>query len=139
MIRLEHVVKEEQKMLPVPVKKEITPAEVAVINRPMIFGKLGQIEVPDGAKEQLDSVANILSSYPDVNILIIGHTCDIGSQAANMKVGEARAKAAAAYLVSKGVAASRIETKSEGEAHPLVPNTSEENRRKNRRVTIVLQ
>ncbi|NIG53602.1 OmpA family protein [Chitinophaga sp. Cy-1792] len=134
-----HVVKEEQKMLPAPVKKEITPAEVAVINRPMAFGKLGQIEVPDGAKERLDSVANILSSYPDVNILIIGHTCDIGSQATNLKVGEARAKAAAAYLISKGVAASRIETKSEGEAHPLVPNTSEENRRKNRRVTIVLQ
>ncbi|MFB6454484.1 OmpA family protein [Chitinophaga sp. Hz27] len=134
-----HVIKEEQKLLPAPAKKEITSTEAAVIKRPMVFGKLGQIEIPDGAKEQLDSVANILANYPDVNILIIGHTCDIGSATANLKVGEARAKAAAQYLISKGVAAGRIETKSEGDTNPLVPNTSEENRRKNRRVTIVLQ
>ncbi len=133
------VIREQQQLMPTPVKAVPTATDTIIIKRPVLFGKLGQIEIPEGAKEQLDSVAAILVKYPDVNIQIIGHTCDIGSAAANIKVGAARAQAATNYLVSKGVAAARISTSSAGATQPLVPNTSEENRRKNRRVTIILQ
>jgi outer membrane protein OmpA-like peptidoglycan-associated protein len=60
----------------------------------------------------------------------------LGTKAVNLSIGLRRAEAAKAYLVAKGVAAERIRTASKGETEPLVPNTSEENRRKNRRVVM---
>ncbi|RAJ83373.1 outer membrane protein OmpA-like peptidoglycan-associated protein [Chitinophaga dinghuensis] len=132
-------IREQQQLAPTPIKAIPTATDTVIIKRPVLFGKLGQIEIPDGAKEQLDSVAAILVKYQDIKIQIIGHTCDIGSATTNMKVGAARAQAASTYLVNKGVAAERITTTSAGATQPLVPNTSEENRKKNRRVTIILQ
>jgi outer membrane protein OmpA-like peptidoglycan-associated protein len=55
-----------------------------------------------------------------------------------MSIGLRRAEAAKAYLVEKGVAPERIQTVSKGETEPIVPNIGEENRRKNRRVKIVM-
>jgi outer membrane protein OmpA-like peptidoglycan-associated protein len=55
-----------------------------------------------------------------------------------MSIGLRRAEAAKAYLVEKGVAPERIQTVSKGKTEPLVPNSNEENRRKNRRVKIVI-
>jgi outer membrane protein OmpA-like peptidoglycan-associated protein len=43
------------------------------------------------------------------------------------------------YLVEKGIAASRITTISKGKTEQIAPNTSEENRRKNRRVMIIIE
>ena len=49
-----------------------------------------------------------------------------------------RATACADYLISQGVDKVQLQTKAMGTAEPVAPNTSEENREKNRRVTMVL-
>ena len=87
---------------------------------------------------ELDSVAEILHRYPALNVQIEGHACDIGSHAVNIQIGQRRADAAKAYLVRKGIAAGRITTVSKAEAEPIAPNTSEKNRRKNRRISIAI-
>ncbi len=70
------------------------------------------------------------------DIDIIGHTCDIGTDAYNQGLSERRAQAVRDYLVSAGIDAGIIEAAGLGELDPIVPNSSDNNRRLNRRVEI---
>ena len=78
------------------------------------------------------------SSFPDACITITGYTCDIGSASYNLKLGKMRAEAALEYLSANDLKPECIKLSSKGEADPAVPNTNEENREMNRRVTIVM-
>jgi outer membrane protein OmpA-like peptidoglycan-associated protein len=91
-------------------------------------------DLSDEQKPELDEAANILNKYSDVNVLLTGHTCKIGYKNINQRKGMKRAESAKAYLMSKGVADSRITVDTKGETEPLVPNTSRENLKRNRRV-----
>ena len=66
----------------------------------------------------------------------MGHTDSIGTEAYNLKLSERRAQAVKAYLVSKGIDASRIYSEGKGEAQPIASNKTAEGRAKNRRVDI---
>ena len=90
--------------------------------------------ISEDQKSQLDVIANVLNNYPDVQILIIGHTCKIGYKRINMRKGMERAQSAKDYLVSLGVDEKRICIDSKGELEPLVPNTCIDNYKKNRRI-----
>lgn len=86
----------------------------------------------------LDKVAEFLISKPDFKIHIYGHSCDIGSDAVNKKISTERAETVRYYLTSKGVPESQITTQGISDIQPIVPNTNEKNRKKNRRVTFVI-
>lgn len=116
----------------------ISDAEKATVQQPIEFGKIGNTAVPEALKSRLDSIADIMKKYPDMRVSIVGHTCNIGSEKTNYKIGLKRAQEVAAYLENKGIAASRIDVSSAGETQPLVPNNSEKNRRINRRVVITV-
>lgn len=116
-----------------------TVAEAAVVAAPVTFGQLGKITVPESLVPHLDSVAAILQQYPNLRVSIVGHTCDIGTQKENQRVGMARAKAVAHYLHNKGIADSRMDISTVGESDPALPNTSEHNRRVNRRVVVTIE
>jgi len=87
-------------------------------------------------EDKYDKMVNALKSHPDRVVLIIGHTCDLGSLETNKRLGLQRAEAVKAELVKRGVNPAQIRTESRWYKEPLVPNTSEENRKKNRRVEI---
>ncbi|GHT48941.1 hypothetical protein AGMMS49982_01240 [Bacteroidia bacterium] len=88
-------------------------------------------------KLQMDEKIAILTKYPDLKIHIEGHSDNVGTSEQNMMMGKERAEAVKAYLLNHDIPAEIIlETVSKGESQPLVPNTSEDNRRKNRRVEI---
>jgi OOP family OmpA-OmpF porin len=67
-------------------------------------------------------------------IEVQGHTCSIGSDEYNMKLGMKRAEMAKTYLVGRGISADILFTKSYGESKPRYPNDTRENRAKNRRI-----
>ena len=69
-------------------------------------------------------------------ILLTGHTDDVGSDQINMTVGLKRAIFVRNQLTGKGVPPEQIATESKGKTEPLVPNTNNENRAKNRRVEL---
>lgn len=117
----------------------ITSREEEVVKQPVTFYLLGKTSVPEGLKPHLDSVANILQRYPDLHVDIMGHTCDIGTEKENEKIGLERARSVAAYLEMKGVAATRITKGTAGQSDPVVPNDSARNRSENRRVTITVK
>ena len=87
-------------------------------------------------KKSIDRLAFLMVNFPSINIICIGHTCDIGSVEQNKAVGLKRAQSFAQELIDRGVSPSRIECQSKWFSEPLVPNTSEKNREKNRRVEI---
>ncbi|MFT6867954.1 MAG: outer membrane protein OmpA-like peptidoglycan-associated protein [Cyclobacteriaceae bacterium] len=88
-------------------------------------------------KQFTDSIQTILSDR-NISISITGYTCDLGSEAYNQNLGLERANYAAKALSQSSIKRPQMITSSEGESDPLVPNTSELNRIKNRRVTILI-
>lgn len=86
--------------------------------------------------EELDRLVEHLKMNSDIKIELSAHTDDIGADAYNFKLSDQRAAAVAEYLVTKGIGKSRIISKGYGKTQPLVPNTSDENRAKNRRVEL---
>ncbi len=86
--------------------------------------------------EQLDMLVDNLKMNSDIKIELSAHTDDVGADAYNFKLSDQRAAAVAEYLIAKGIAKSRIISKGYGKTQPLVPNTSDENRAKNRRVEL---
>jgi peptidoglycan-associated lipoprotein len=85
------------------------------------------------SKENLEKIASWMSKDAAAKVQIEGHTCDIGTAEYNLALGERRANSAKKYLEGLGVSSARISTISYGEERPLVPNSDEGNRSKNRR------
>lgn len=82
----------------------------------------------------LEKLEKIFSQYPETNILIEGHTDDVGADDYNMGLSEKRARAVGDYLKNNGIPSSRLTIKWYGEAQPKEANTSDSNRAANRRV-----
>lgn len=90
---------------------------------------------PDG-KKVLDSLVLKLKDINLEVVIAVGHTDSIGSDAYNQKLGQRRAEAVKAYLVSRGVEKNRVYTESKGEKQPVADNKTAQGRAKNRRVEI---
>ena len=86
----------------------------------------------------LDEVVSVLQEKPDMKLRIVGHTDDVGSRAANVRLSKQRADAVKAYLVSKGISADRLQTKGAGAAEPVTSNATAEGRAANRRVDFLI-
>ena len=85
---------------------------------------------------QLDTIAEILKKYNDIQVSIVGHTCKIGYKSINLKKGLKRAEQCKMYLIEKGVGENRITTDSKGELSPKYNNNTFMGRTQNRRVEI---
>jgi OOP family OmpA-OmpF porin len=90
---------------------------------------------PEG-KAKLDALALQIGQIALEVVVATGHTDSVGSEAYNVKLGERRAQAVKAYLVSKGVDKRRVYVESRGESQPVADNRTREGRAKNRRVEI---
>lgn len=92
---------------------------------------------PQG-RDDLDALAASFHKYPDTDLMIVGHTDSVGSDAYNQELSERRAAAAKQYLVAQGVDGSRIRTAGRGETEPIATNDTETGRQENRRVEIAI-
>ena len=86
------------------------------------------------ARTNLRALAVSLAQHPGSELLILGHTDDLGSGAYNQELSERRASSAASYLISQGVSGTRIATRGLGETEAIATNTTEAGRQANRRV-----
>ena len=84
----------------------------------------------------LNKIADIMSRYPQTQILVVGHTDSVGSEQYNLDLSLRRANAVANYLISHGVAQHRLGTEGHGEMEPIASNDTADGRARNRRVEI---
>jgi outer membrane protein OmpA-like peptidoglycan-associated protein len=87
----------------------------------------------------MDKIANVLVRYGKTHLTVVGHTDNVGSNQYNQTLSERRSGAVADYLRGKGVIPQRLVSVGQGENSPRATNTTEEGRRLNRRVEIVVE
>ncbi|HEY9363436.1 MAG TPA: OmpA family protein, partial [Chitinophagaceae bacterium] len=83
-----------------------------------------------------DKLVDLMQRHDNIELQIEGHTCNIGSEAVNKRISLARANAVVVYLENKGIAPGRLHAIGKAAEEPVLPNTSEANRKQNRRVVI---
>lgn len=94
---------------------------------------------PDAARALHAIALKIKATAPNARLRVEGHTDDRGDATYGLRLSERRAQAVATYLIrTEKFPASLITTKGFGETAPAVPNTSDANRQKNRRVVITV-
>lgn len=118
-----------------PVVKKVTPKRLLFATRRINF-ESGNALVKVSSYPMLDEVANILNEYPDYNLRIGGHTDAVEKNANTLS--QSRVDAVKSYLLSKGVAESRIVTTGYGKTRPMTSNTRATERAQNRRVELEL-
>ena len=96
----------------------------------------GSAKLKPSASRQLDVVVEFAEKYNTATLTIVGFTDSLGNEGFNQKLSAQRAESVKAYLVNKGVDASRIVTSGMGSANPVGDNSTAAGRSKNRRVEI---
>jgi outer membrane protein OmpA-like peptidoglycan-associated protein len=121
-----------------PVRKaEITAGKIELKEK--VFFHTRKATIQARSYGLLDDVADLLKAHPEVaKVTIEGHTDNRGRAAANRKLSAARSRAVKAYLVNKGVEASRLDTKGYGPDRPAADNKTAAGREANRRVEFTI-
>jgi outer membrane protein OmpA-like peptidoglycan-associated protein len=88
----------------------------------------------------IEEAAEALRNHTEIaSVEVQGHTDDSGTPAYNLRLSAERANAVREALVLNGVEENRLTAHGYGQEKPLVPNTNEANRAKNRRVQLIIQ
>ncbi|MGM9508479.1 OmpA family protein [Larkinella sp. GY13] len=99
-----------------------------------LFFETGRYDLADKSRTELDRLVKFLEVNPTVNIEVSGHTDNQGGTANNLELSKKRAQSVVNYLAKAGVAPNRIKSAGYGETKPVAPNTTDENRKLNRRI-----
>jgi len=94
----------------------------------------GSEKLSSSSFPELDKLVRKMQEDSRKEIKITGHTDNVGGSAYNKNLSGRRAKSVAAYLISKGIAASRIVTEGKGDETPIADNNTPEGRAQNRRI-----
>jgi outer membrane protein OmpA-like peptidoglycan-associated protein len=119
--------------------KEEPRGLVITLSGSILFAS-GRYALLETAKTKLDNVAEALKAQADdKRTLVEGHTDSQGTDATNQRLSLNRASAVRDYLIGCGVDTKKITAIGMGSSHPLLDNSSAENRANNRRVEIIIQ
>lgn len=88
--------------------------------------------------DNLRKLAGIINRDEDTTLMIVGHTDSRGDEDYNVSLSERRAQSASRFLISQGLASSRIQVAGRGEYEPLSENETDAGRQKNRRIEVAI-
>lgn len=103
-----------------------------------VLFETNKAEVKPAAQNSLRKLADFLQEFPKRQVLIEGHTDNIGSASYNEALSRRRADAVDSALSGMGVSTQRVDTAGYGEEFPITDNRSESNRALNRRVEVYI-
>ena len=98
----------------------------------------GRHDIKPNLRPILDQFAQGLSQQTSMEVKIVGHTDNTGSDAVNNPLSVNRAQSARDYLVARGVSSQRISIDGRGSREPIADNATEAGRARNRRIDIYL-
>ena len=127
------VVEEKVEVIPAPI-----PVQEKIVFRNFNFG-FDKYKITDEMTPALTEAAALLEDYPNLKVLVGGHTDSTGPEAYNQGLSERRAKSVADWLAENGIPADRLIVKGYGESNPKYDNNTKEGRKLNRRVEIDVQ
>lgn len=88
--------------------------------------------------DNLRKLVTIINRDKDTTLMIVGHTDSRGDENYNLRLSERRAQSASTFLISQGLASSRIKIAGRGEYEPLSENETDAGRQKNRRIEVAI-
>ena len=103
-----------------------------------VYFSTDKYNINTASQETLNKLANVFIEFPDTNILVVGHTDNVGAEDYNMTLSKNRAYAVTNYLVGKGLNSGRFTTNWFGESQPMHDNSTASGRAKNRRVNVAI-
>lgn len=116
----------------------VTGSSQAVVDQTLanriIEFESGSALLTESGKAILDEMATALKKVNIKKVEVIGHTDNLGTQARNLALSRSRADSVKTYLVVKGIPSELIGTSGMGPDQPIVANTTDEGRRRNRRI-----
>ncbi len=110
-----------------------------VANLPDVLFQFGRSDLTIGARDAVAQIARVADRAPGRRISIEGHTDSVGSPDFNYRLSQQRARSVADELVASGIAGSRVRTRGFGEDRPISSNDSDDGRRRNRRVEVIIE
>ncbi len=114
---------------------ELQPLETGnVITLKNVLFQKGTDNFIDNSERSLDLVVEMMNDNPEVNILLKGHTDNVGNKVLNIQLSQIRVNKVKEYLVGSGIDAKRISGIGYGGSKPITDNRTEETRKPNRRV-----
>lgn len=129
---------------PVPAPAPVVVPPPAPVPKPVIIEKGRQTlnvefdfdksTIKKGYYQDIDNLAQVMKDYPDLSVVIEGHTDSVGTAAYNKKLSQERADAVKKYMVEKGIDANRLKAQGFGKDKPIASNETNEGRQQNRRV-----
>ncbi len=100
----------------------------------------GKSNLKPSSKTTLDELAKILNDNPQMNLDVIGHTDNVGTEESNLKLSQERSDVVVAALVSDyGINPTRLNPTGKGQSQPIASNDTEKGKATNRRVEFVMQ
>jgi outer membrane protein OmpA-like peptidoglycan-associated protein len=117
-----------------------TPPKVITIalNEQVLFDS-GEAVLKPESRQTLHEAAVRVKKFPTAVVTVAGHTDNVGGDAANLKLSEARAAAVKDFFVQQeSIPAARLAVKGHGKTMPVAENTTAEGRARNRRVEVVI-
>lgn len=101
----------------------------------LIF-EIRKAKIDPGSYTELNTVVKMLQDYPSMVIQLEGHTDYGGDPKESLRLSQDRVEAVKSYLVSKGVAKTKVKTKAFGGTMPLSRANTEAAHKMNRRVVV---
>jgi outer membrane protein OmpA-like peptidoglycan-associated protein len=99
-----------------------------------VYFATGKYNITDNSQLAINKLVKVFTEYPETNILVEGHTDNVGTASSNMILSERRAMAVGNELKKDGLATTRLTIKWYGEMQPKKDNATAEGRAANRRV-----
>lgn len=116
---------------------EDTPSGIRFSLRNLQF-KADSDELLPGQTEVLDNIASVLKEAPQSQFLVVGHTASTGNPKGEQALSEKRAYSIALELTKRGIPSEKFICKGNGGRNPIADNTTEQGKKKNRRVEITI-
>lgn len=114
------------------------PEKGDTIILPSLIFPSASFELTDSSKKVIDEIYLILLKNREINVLIEGHTDNVGEFRKNLKLSQNRALAVKNYLIQRGVSATRLRSRGYGEKRPKKPNINKKSMAINRRVEFII-
>ena len=111
----------------------VSSAKNKVMVMQNVFFESGSAALLPGSDPELKKLLTTMQKIADMKIEIRGHTDNVGTDASNQQLSEARAKAVYTFLISNGIDPSRLTYQGFGETQPKADNATGEGRKQNRR------